>query len=700
MNKFTSISSFILTISFFAITACTGNEDTSANVNDKIEGNSDYKKGGEVTFNKEFKYGSFTDPRDNEVYKVVVLGSQTWMAENLRFKDYKGHRSINDEIGMIYWDSLSECTAAVFDCDKYKEFFENADSLKNFCDNALLLSSKHLHYREIDDMYTSDRNENCKYGRLYSEKLLDELCPDGWHLPNYEEWKLLDDFARIYSSDRPEIALRSKTIWENSSEEDISGNDLFGFNVYPINQYFFLTESSFWSSSVGDSNVTDCNSTQRVSWLIGLYGTGFFCEDFNQYRRRAVRCIRDSEKNTMGTVTDSRDGKKYKTVKIGNRTWMAENLNFDTDESHCPEDGCNTTGRLYTWDAAMSACPENYYLPSDADWEELFETVGGKYAAAGMLKAKNGWRGNHGSIDAYGFSVFPSSFRGDGKIKKGNDFAFFWSSSEYGEKQASHWFFLDFSHKVYHSVFNKDVAYSVRCIKGSYKASVADIKTVDQELVDPSTVILGTLVDERDGQEYSTATIGLQTWMAENLNLKTDGAMCFVCEKEKYGYHYSWYEAVDSIGAYSDDAKECGYEKKCNRSDIRGICPEGWHLPKLSEWRTLVDALGGDSLAYELFATWEREPHDDTTENFDYYGLDLINAGFKIPDSYDSIRDAHFYGNFFSESDTRFWVADEIDETKAYYTCVTGYCLASDNEGEFGFSESKQMGGSVRCIKD
>ena len=282
MNKFTSISSFILTISFFAILACSGNEGASADVNEKVDGISDYKKGGEVTFNKDNKYGSFTDPRDNEVYKVVVLGSQTWMAENLRFKDYKGHPSINDKVGMIYWDSLSECTAAVLDCDKYKEFFENADSLKNFCDNALLLSPKHLHYREIDNMYTSDRNENCKYGRLYSEKLLDELCPDGWHLPNYEEWKLLDDFARIYSSDRPEIVLRSKTMWENSSEEDISGNDLFGFNVYPINQYFFLTESSFWSSSEGNSNVTDCNSTQRVSWLIGYAKAEVMRQAINQ----------------------------------------------------------------------------------------------------------------------------------------------------------------------------------------------------------------------------------------------------------------------------------------------------------------------------------------------------------------------------------------------------------------------------------
>jgi len=122
------------------------------------------------------------------------------------------------------------------------------------------------------------------------------------------------------------------------------------------------------------------------------------------------------EKNNFektGYFTDSRDGQKYRAVKIGNQVWMTQNLNYKTSSgSMCYNDSasyCKKYGRLYNWDTAKSVCPAGWRLPDSADWAILATTVGGVWepqrwwvweGAAKMLKSKSGW-GDNGSKPGY-----------------------------------------------------------------------------------------------------------------------------------------------------------------------------------------------------------------------------------------------------------------------------------------------------------
>ena len=81
---------------------------------------------------------------------------------------------------------------------------------------------------------------------------------------------------------------------------------------------------------------------------------------------------------------DARDGQTYRLVKIGDRTWFGDNLNFKSEGSYCLDDdenNCMAYGRLYSWDAARSACPSGFRLPKHEDFESLWNAAGADYNA-------------------------------------------------------------------------------------------------------------------------------------------------------------------------------------------------------------------------------------------------------------------------------------------------------------------------------
>jgi uncharacterized protein (TIGR02145 family) len=181
-----------------------------------------------------------------------------------------------------------------------------------------------------------------------------------------------------------------------------------------------------------------------------------------------------------GTLTDSRDGKNYKTVKIGSLTWMAENLNFDNsatatgsiDSSFCYDGipaNCEKYGRLYQEYAATAVCPEGWRLPTADDWRDLVNTAKSEFGDDnGSLRAVGQWENtifgdNITATNASGFSALPAGYRAktgecDGEGTK----AYFW-----GEDNMNHyaWILSNQYDMEKESMQRGYYAYAVRCVK-------------------------------------------------------------------------------------------------------------------------------------------------------------------------------------------------------------------------------------------
>ena len=176
------------------------------------------------------------------------------------------------------------------------------------------------------------------------------------------------------------------------------------------------------------------------------------------------------EQILTGTFTDSRDGQIYKTVKIGNQWWFAQNLNYTIGNSWCynnSADSCAIYGRLYDWQTALTACPPGWHLPNEEQWELLIKYLGGKKVAGGKMKSITNWRfPNGGATNSSGFSAIPAGIRNpNGSFGYIDQYLNFWSSTS--EDSSNAWFYYLNNIDGYITIHNTDKqnGFSCRCIK-------------------------------------------------------------------------------------------------------------------------------------------------------------------------------------------------------------------------------------------
>lgn len=204
-----------------------------------------------------------------------------------------------------------------------------------------------------------------------------------------------------------------------------------------------------------------------------------------------------------GTMTDTRDKQTYKTVKIGNQVWMAENLNYADSsttsslkgKSWCfdnePEK-CSVTGRLYTWAAAIDSialydggkgincgfgktcslpdtvygiCPPGWHLPTESEWNTLIDENGGNWVAGNILRSQTGWGNGRNGTDNVGFSALPAGERNNFSFGMEGSSTQFWRVAEENSYSAYTTCFHYNFHCDTRSVKGKNDGLSIRCIK-------------------------------------------------------------------------------------------------------------------------------------------------------------------------------------------------------------------------------------------
>ncbi len=474
------------------------------------------------------------------------------------------------------------------------------------------------------------------------------------------------------------------------------------------------------SSPSSSSSIASSNSAKSSSSKAPEPGEGNLMDTRDGQTYRTV---------TIGTQIWMAENLNYETV---------DSYCYNDSAEYCAK-----YGRLYTWAAAMDSvrtgcgygsicsptmpvqgiCPMGWHLPNYDEWKTLIGAVGGSNIAGKKLKSSSGWNDNDGAsgngTDAFGFAALPAGEKEYyGNYFSEGDIAYFWSSSIYGSDGA-YSMRLFVSGNVYVVSTDKRPWYSVRCLKDDSDTSVTPQSSEGETSVSSSssakssssvayeepcrtdsteTCEYGTLIDTRDGQTYKTVTIGSQTWMAENLNYAYTGvpfnydrytsdstSWCTQDDTSKcsmYGRLYTWAAAMDSVGMWSTNGKGCGFSKTCVPTyPMRGICPEGWHLPMQAEWNALFTTVGGSSIAGKMLKStsfWSGEARGS-----DAYAFSALPAGD---------RD---YGIFLNErSRAHFWSSTESGNYDAYSLNL----YYGDNADLSLYS--KYYGLSVRCLKD
>jgi uncharacterized protein (TIGR02145 family) len=455
-----------------------------------------------------------------------------------------------------------------------------------------------------------------------------------------------------------------------------------------------ITRKNFTDCSENESRLKSTNSTIQMQYnsgdrlkFVGVSGS------YSTVIMDMPSCTKTITFNFIA-CTDG-DNNNYPVVRIGAQTWMAENLKTtkynDGDDISNINDGnvwaaLNTPaycwynndetsnkdiyGALYNWYTVNTGelCPSGWQVPSDADWTNMLNNIGGDTIAGNKLRetGTSHWSSpNNTATNETGFTDLPTGYRGvGGAFGSFGVCNFQWSSTQSTPDRAWYRYLSNSISSVNRGDDAKAVGFSVRCIKES-SGTVTDI----------------------DGNIYHTITIGTQIWMVENLKTTryNDGTDIYYGTPEEWAdltsAAFCWYN--DSMSVYKEPY---GALYNWYAVNTGKLCPAGWHVPDNDDWNTLITYLGGEEVAggklKETGTIHWFDPNEGATNET---GFTALPGGSRWDyETYNFINTSGYW-----------WSTDPDDADYAWFQQII-----NNYSGIYGNSAYKHCGLSVRCIKD